>query len=41
VYCKGAVVFEIGMGNMDWIDLAENIDRWHTVVNFVVSHRDP
>jgi hypothetical protein len=32
---------EIGWGGMDWIDMAEDGDRWRTLVNTVVNRRVP
>ena len=32
---------EVGCGGMDWIDLAEDRDRWRTVVNTVMNIRVP
>jgi len=29
-----------GMGGMDWIDLAQDRDRWRTLVNAVMKLRD-
>jgi hypothetical protein len=28
---------EVGLGAMDWIDLAEDRDRWRAVVNEVMN----
>jgi hypothetical protein len=28
---------EVGWGGIDWIDLAENRDRWRTLVNTVMN----
>jgi hypothetical protein len=28
---------EIGWGGMDWIDLAQNRDRWRALVNIIMS----
>jgi hypothetical protein len=28
---------EVGCGSMDWIELAEDIDRWRTLVNAVMN----
>jgi hypothetical protein len=30
---------EVGWAGMDWIDLAQNGDRWRTVVNMVMNLR--
>jgi hypothetical protein len=32
---------EIGWGGMDWIDLAQNRDRWRALVNTAVNLRVP
>jgi hypothetical protein len=32
---------EIGWGGMDWIDLAEDRDRWRALVNTVLNLRVP
>jgi hypothetical protein len=32
---------EIGWGGMDWIDLAQDRDRWRTHVNMVMNLRVP
>jgi hypothetical protein len=32
---------EGGSGGMDWIDLAEDRDRWRTFVNVVTNHQVP
>jgi hypothetical protein len=32
---------EIGWGGMDWIDLAQNRDRWRALVNAVTNLRVP
>jgi hypothetical protein len=32
---------EIGWGNMDWIDLAEDKDQWRALVNTVMNLRVP
>jgi hypothetical protein len=32
---------EVGSGVMDWIELAQDKDRWRTFVNAVMNLRDP
>jgi hypothetical protein len=32
---------EIGRGDVNWIDLAQDRDRWKAVVNTVMNLRDP
>jgi hypothetical protein len=32
---------EVGYGAMDWIDLAEDRDRWWALVNTVINFRVP
>jgi hypothetical protein len=32
---------EIGWGSMDWIDLAQDRDRWRALVNTVMNFRAP
>jgi hypothetical protein len=32
---------EVGYGSMDWIDLAQNRDRWRALVNAAVNLRVP
>jgi len=32
---------EVGCRSMDWIELAQNRDRWRTLVNAVVNLRFP
>jgi hypothetical protein len=32
---------EVGCGGMDWIDLAEDTDRWRALVNPVMNLRVP
>jgi hypothetical protein len=30
---------EIGWGGMDWIDMAQDMDQWRTLVNTVINVR--
>jgi hypothetical protein len=34
-------VLEIGWGGVDWIGLAQDRDKWRTLVNAVMNHRVP
>jgi hypothetical protein len=34
-------IFGSGMGSMDWIDLAEDRDKWQVLVNAVMDLRVP
>jgi hypothetical protein len=32
---------EVGCGDMDWIELAHDRDRWRALANAVMNHRIP
>jgi len=34
-------IYEVGGGGMDWIDLAQDRDRWRALVNAVMNLRIP
>jgi hypothetical protein len=35
------ILIEIGWGGVDWIDLAQDRDRWRTLMNTVMNLRVP
>ena len=34
-------VQEVGCGGLDWIDVAQDRERWRALVNVVMNHRVP
>ena len=32
---------EVGWGGMDWIDLAQDRNRWQAFMNAMINFRDP
>jgi len=34
-------LLEVGFGGMDWTDLAQDMDKWRTLVNAVMNLRIP
>ena len=34
-------LLEVGWEDMDWIDLAQDRDRWQSLGNAVINHRVP
>ena len=41
ISCCGFQVQEVGCGRTDWIELAQDTDRWEALVNAVMNLRVP